>query len=168
MRACAVQIGDPMADTALVIESKLVDVTTYLSWDHDRLDAILADVARMVDDGELERAEHVFTDFADGLDRHIRLEEDTVFRIFEERTGLTEGPTRVMRAEHVEIRHVLSAIRGALGRGDGAAFRRERARLENVLGPHNVKEERVLYPSLDRLLSPGERPELAQRLAAYV
>ena len=110
-------------------------VSGYLSHDHDVLDAMLEDVALMVADGELERAEHHFADFAVKLRRHIAIEEELLFPEFERATGLVQGPTAVMRQEHVAIQRELEAIAGALARGDAAGFEAGRGALEAVLGP---------------------------------
>jgi hemerythrin-like domain-containing protein len=139
-------------------------VTGYLSWDHDRLDAILQSVRARVGAGDWEAARREYAPFHDGLDRHIRLEEEILFPLFEERTGMRGGPTAVMRVEHLEIRGALGAMRDALGRGDAGLFQDGLAHLLAVLPDHNVKEEQVLYPTTDRILPERDRAALAARL----
>lgn len=139
-------------------------VTAYLSWDHDRLDAILSDTTVMVDDGELERAEHTFHDFHDGLRRHIRLEEELLFPAFERATGIVGGPTAVMRAEHVEILKALAQMVDALDRGDPASFHDGHRMMGNVMGSHNIKEEHILYPGTDNALTAEQRRALVEQL----
>lgn len=138
--------------------------TAYMSWDHDRLDAILADTAVMVDDGELERADHTFQEFDEGLRRHIRLEEEILFPTFERCTGIMHGPTEVMRAEHVDILKALDMLRDALDRGDQFRFHEGRRMMSAVMTGHNDKEERVLYPATDRALTAEQRLALAAQL----
>jgi hemerythrin-like domain-containing protein len=139
-------------------------VTAYLSWDHDRLDAILRSVRARVEAGDWDAARREYVPFADGLDRHIRLEEGILFPIFEERTGMTAGPTAVMRVEHCEIRGALETMREGLGRSDPRLFENGLAHLFDVLPDHNVKEEQVLYPTTDRILGDKDRASLAARL----
>jgi len=139
-------------------------VTGYLSWDHDRLDAILQSVRARVEAGDWEAARREYAPFYDGLDRHIRLEEGILFPLFEERTGMTGGPTVVMREEHREIRGALGTMLDALGRSDVRLFQEGLAHLLSVLPDHNVKEEQVLYPTTDRILPDKERAALAARL----
>ena len=140
------------------------DVTTYLSWDHDRLDTILADVCRRVDAGELGEAEAEFAEFLSGLRRHIRIEEELVFPLFEARTGVTGGPTEVMRAEHLEIERALVMMKEGLAQKSADAFREGLRFLRSVLPDHNAKEEHVLYPTTDRVLSAQERSAFVERL----
>jgi iron-sulfur cluster repair protein YtfE (RIC family) len=140
-------------------------VTGYLSWDHDRLDAILQSVRARVEAGEWEAARREYAPFYDGLDRHIRLEEGILFPLFEERTGTAAGgPTAVMKEEHREIRGALETMRDAMERADARLFEEGLARLLSVLPDHNVKEEQVLYPTTDRILPEKDRAALAARL----
>jgi hemerythrin-like domain-containing protein len=142
------------------------DVSAYFAWDHDRLDGILEDTDRMVADGELERADHTFAEFVDGLRRHIRLEEDVIFPIFSQRSGVAGGPIQVMRVEHAQVLRTLEDMRQALDRQDAARYRAGRAELGEVLPAHNAKEERVLYPLIDSLLQDGEAAVLVGRMRA--
>jgi hemerythrin-like domain-containing protein len=138
-------------------------VTAYLSWDHDRLDAILESVRESVERGEWGEARREYCEFDRGLDRHIRLEEGILFPAFEARPGIADGPTAVMREEHRAIRAALHFMRAALARGDAGSFHHGMAALLTVLPVHN-KEERVLYPATDRALSGADRAALAARL----
>jgi hemerythrin-like domain-containing protein len=135
-----------------------------LSLDHDRLDGLLRDARAAAARDDLDRARQLLGEFRDGLERHIRLEEEVLFPAFEERTGITRGPTVVMRYEHTLIRAFLSEMTHALGGDDAAGFGTAATALEGILGPHNVKEENVLYPAVDRALSPDELALLAARL----
>ena len=138
-------------------------VNAYLSWDHDRLDALLQSAANRVDHGEWAQARLAYGEFDRGLARHIRLEEEILFPLFEARTG-TAGPTTVMREEHRLIRGVLAVIGAAVARADAPAFRSGVAALADLLPAHNAKEEQVLYPTTDRVLPEHERAALAARL----
>ena len=95
---------------------------------------------------------------ADELERHIAFEEGELFPAFEEASGLRAGPTQVMRAEHSEMRDLLSALGAAQPRVDPQGCRAELEHLRALLQEHNVKEESVLYPACDRLL--GGRTDL--------
>jgi hemerythrin-like domain-containing protein len=141
-------------------------VTSYLSTDHRRLDAILDGVvAHALADDRGETAAR-FRRFRAGLERHIELEESILFPLFEERSGITTGPTRVMRFEHQEIREVLAVIDARLQKGTLTDLLADVARLAELLGRHNLKEERILYPTSDRLAG-ADLPDLMRRLIGY-
>lgn len=127
------------------------NVAGYLSADHRRLDAIVLEVQRAATGAPADAAA-AFGRFAEGLDRHIRAEEEVLFPAFEDATGMLAGPTQVMRNEHAEMRRLLSEVSSALGAGDGPAALRTLHALVGLLAEHNMKEETILYPMADRSL----------------
>ena len=145
----------------------LRDVTEALGWDHDRLEELEARAFAARGNGDFAAARARFGEFAHGLARHIRFEEQILFPAFEERSGIQPeaGPTAVMRAEHREIERLLQAIVGAIGdpasRADGL-----RQDLHAVLALHNMKEEQVVYPDTDGMLAASERDALVARIQA--
>jgi hemerythrin superfamily protein len=68
-----------------------------------------------------------------------------------------------MRAEHRDIEMLLEGIRGTVG-VPGSAAETLRAELVRVLGEHNEKEEQVLYPGTDKLLTREESDALVARI----
>jgi iron-sulfur cluster repair protein YtfE (RIC family) len=126
--------------------------------DHDRLDNCFHQFQSMKRSDFAGAREH-FKEFKFGLQRHIIWEEQILFPRFEAKTGLYgTGPTEVMRQEHRRIGALLEAIHEKVKHGDPESDAEERALLE-VLTAHNQKEENVLYPALDRLLSEPEKAE---------
>jgi uncharacterized protein (DUF2249 family) len=142
------------------------EIMEALAWDHDRLDALGQAAFEFFACGETGEAQDRWREFTLGLKRHIRFEEEILFPAFEGRAGIspTNGPTAVMREEHREIERTIDAIGRAFS-GDGAALPL-RADLQRLLGQHNLKEERVLYPATDQSLDPEERDALVARIQA--
>ena len=139
-------------------------VAGYLSADHDRLDGLLAAVCKQVETRQLEEACATLAEFASGLSRHIRIEEEILFPILEMRTSRQAGPTLVMRSEHREI---LAAVRGmsdGLAQLDVDTFGEGLALLRQLLPAHNAKEELILYSEIERVFSDAERPLFVERL----
>lgn len=139
-------------------------VTSYLSWDHARLDRALAGAREHLRAERMGAARQSFDEYARGLERHMRVEEDLVFPVFEELSGLSGGPVAVMRDEHRSIRLALAMMRDGLERDDTQGFGAGVRFLQSILPEHNAKEEHVLYPTTDRLLTPSARATLARRL----
>lgn len=139
-------------------------ITECLSSDHDRLDGILAVVCRKVEANQLEESQTALAGFAFGLSRHIRIEEELLFPIFEMRTGLGGGPTLVMRSEHREILAAVRTMRDGLAQLDTEVFREGLTFLHQVLPAHNAKEEHILYPAIERIFSNTERALFVERL----
>lgn len=131
-------------------------ISVFFAEDHDRLDELFKTFQQMKR-SDFSKANEAFNEFKIGLQRHIVWEEDLLFPLWEEKTGMSEGgPTFVMRAEHRQIGQQLEAIHGKVAEQNPDSDREEQALLD-LLGSHNMKEERVLYPSIDQVTSAEER-----------
>jgi regulator of cell morphogenesis and NO signaling len=139
-----------------------------LSWDHDRIDAFEQGSFAARAAGDFEAARALLERFARGLFRHIGFEEDLLFPALESAAGLSPhaGPTAVMCAEHVEIRAAVQQLRDAIG-DPSADLTPLRHRLHGTLGPHNEKEERILYPMADQVLSGSGSDEMVAAIQGY-
>lgn len=122
-------------------------VSQFFSADHDRLDGLLAEYRRLkaTDHAAAKRA---FKEFLQGLKRHIVWEEDILFPAFEEGGPGEGGPTAVMRSEHRQIKTRLEAVHDKVREADPDSDDAV-ASLVELLGAHNMKEERILYPAID-------------------
>jgi iron-sulfur cluster repair protein YtfE (RIC family) len=131
-------------------------ISAFYEQDHDRLDELFKTFQKMKR-SDFAKAKEAFKAFKFGLQRHIVWEEDVLFPLWEEKTGMSEGgPTFVMRAEHRQIGQQLEAVHDKVGDQNPDSDQEEQALLD-LLGTHNIKEERVLYPAIDQLTSPEER-----------
>ena len=131
-------------------------ITAYYEEDHDRLDELFK-TFQTSKRSDFTKAKEAFKDFKIGLQRHIVWEEELLFPMWEEKTGMVEdGPTPVMRFEHEQIKQLLDAIHRKVENQDLNSDQEEQALL-NLLGSHNRKEERALYPAIDNVTSDEER-----------
>ena len=138
-------------------------VDEYLSWDHDRLDALLDETIDLFEASSFHEARDRWAEFACGLERHIVIEETIVFPVFDALSP-AGGPTRVMRIEHEQVRRAIAAMNAALEQAATDAFDVAVEALVSVLGEHNAKEEGVLYPAIDRMLDDEARSTLVRRM----
>ena len=140
--------GNPMSEQKTISE--------FYEQDHDRLDELFKTFQKLKR-SDFAKAKEAFKEFKFGLQRHIVWEEDLLFPLWEEKTGISEGgPTFVMRNEHRQIGQLLEAIHQKVAEQNPDSDQEEQALL-NLLGSHNMKEERVLYPSIDQVTSGEER-----------
>ena len=151
-------------DTGVAPDATFDSVTAYLSSDHERLDALLQEAGIRVADGRWPDAAESQALFERSMERHIRLEEEIVFPLFEARSGIVDGPTAVMRDEHRCMRRALAMMRAGIEAEDPAGFAEALSFLNSVRPDHDAKEERILYPMTDRLLAPRDRATVAARL----
>ncbi len=125
--------------------------------DHDRLDNIFKEF-KSAKNTDKNKAGNLFHQFKTGLQKHIVWEEEILFPLFENKTGMhNAGPTAVMREEHKKIKDFLEKIcvglRGTMLTED---FEEE---LIEILTEHNNKEENILYPWIDNSVSDEEKEE---------
>jgi iron-sulfur cluster repair protein YtfE (RIC family) len=142
------------------------NVTEYLAWDHDGQEDALIDARDAVDRGDLAGAFTYFDLYQHKLMRHMRLEERILFPLVESLTPQLAHSVDEMRHEHAQARHTLAILRQALVDADVVAFHHAFDQLGLILMAHEAREERIIYPILDRSLSPEQRVDLAARLAS--
>jgi regulator of cell morphogenesis and NO signaling len=131
-------------------------ITTFYEEDHDRLDELFKTFQRLKR-SDFAKAKDAFKEFKVGLQRHIVWEEELLFPMWEEKTGMIEdGPTPVMRFEHGQIKQLLDTIHQKVEKQNPETDQEEQALL-NLLSSHNRKEERALYPAIDNVTSAEER-----------
>jgi hemerythrin-like domain-containing protein len=111
--------------------------------------------------GDWAAAGPAFAHFRDQMKAHLDAEERVLFPAFEAATGMTEGPTRMMRHEHEQMRALLTQLGEACEARDGDAYAGVAETLLMLMQQHNMKEEHILYPMCDNALGAE-----AERLAA--
>ena len=137
-------------------------ITKYFEADHDRLDSLLKEF-QITKNLDYKKAKEYFKEFRFGLQRHIIWEEDILFPLFEKKTGMTAGPTHVMKSEHEQIGEYLESIHKKVQKEDPNSNEDEQ-KLLFILSNHNIKEEDVLYPAIDKLISDDERKKVFEAM----
>lgn len=139
-------------------------VTEFFQTDHRRLDGIYNRFQEAYKEGRWEDAAGEFREFRLGLKRHIKAEEEILFPVFEEKTGMHEsGPTFVMRMEHKDIQELLDKILDSTEGKDRSTVSDASYNLSNILADHNMKEEHILYPESDEFMSETERIKVVKK-----
>jgi hemerythrin-like domain-containing protein len=120
--------------------------------EHRACDEIFADAEKHVIDGNFEKAEEQFILFSNDTLRHFKKEEESLFPTFEELTGNTEGPTRIMKFEHEQVRGLIGKMAEAVENKDSDAYLSLAESMMILLQQHNMKEEQMLYAMCDRMI----------------
>ena len=142
-------------------------IAELMADDHRACDDEFAAIEQAVKKGDWTSAATTLRAFHDAMERHLTAEESTLFPAFETATGMSMGPTRVMRMEHVQIRSLLDDLRAAVEVADLASFRGQAETLLILMQQHNLKEENILYPMCDQHLA-GELAALCGQLGSAV
>ncbi len=123
-----------------------------LTTEHRHCDELFAEVEAAVHCQNFESAKSLFANFQNEMFAHFDLEEQRLFPAFEAKTGMTMGPTQVMRMEHSQIRSLLEEMREAIFHGEQENFFSLSETLLIMTQQHNMKEENVLYPMCEKHL----------------
>lgn len=138
-------------------------ISATMSRDHAACDERFGAAEAAAAAGDFAAAANALAAFSAALERHLGVEEGELFPAFERRTGMTEGPTEMMRIERAEMRELVGQLRAALEAGDAAEFLGLADTLNVLMQQHNLKEEQVLYALLDEALG-GEADALLAAL----
>ncbi len=138
-------------------------ITASLEAHHKSCDQQFALVEEAVSQQKWDEAMRLQTLFADQLNSHFLTEEQTLFPAFENKTGMSSGPTQVMRMEHTQMRGLLEELDKALQQRDQDEFLGCSETLLMLMQQHNMKEENILYPMCDQALTMGS-PGLGQTI----
>ena len=126
-------------------------ISHYLTQDHRECDAMLARAEEAVHSKSVE-ALTLTQAFVDDLFSHLDKEEKVMFPAFEEATGMTTGPTNMMRQEHMQMRSLASGLVEAVQNGDNKRYFGLTETLMILIQQHNMKEEQMLYRMADQHL----------------
>ncbi|MCK9260146.1 MAG: hemerythrin domain-containing protein [Azoarcus sp.] len=130
-----------------------MSLSSLMTDDHRACDHVFARVETLVAQADWPAAAAAMSTFAAALHAHFQAEEEHLFPAFEAATGMSGGPTAVMRAEHAEMRAFLDSMQAAIDARDGDDFAGEAETLMIMIQQHNMKEENMLYPMCDARLA---------------
>jgi iron-sulfur cluster repair protein YtfE (RIC family) len=134
-------------------------ISNFLESDHKRCDGLFMQTEASVVKGQWEQAEHSFACFCQALERHMTMEENVMFPAFEKAIGSRNGPTVVLRTEHQHFRGILQRLVVSIQEQRANDFFDHTDTLRIMLQQHNLKEEGILHPMVDRILS-GKEDEI--------
>jgi iron-sulfur cluster repair protein YtfE (RIC family) len=140
-------------------------ILEFLGSDHHACDNVFASAEEAVARNDWDSARSLFDRFQAAMARHLAMEEDILFPAFESRTGMSGGPTEVMRMEHAQMRDLLQAMADAVAAGDQNRYLGLSETLNMLMQQHNLKEENMLYPMSDQVLG-AERAAVIQSMEA--
>ena len=133
-----------------------MSITAPLFQHHKHCDDIFSRAEEACANGDWVTGEQAFALLFDQLETHFASEEELLFPAFETATGMTSGPTEVMRGEHRQMRDLLAQMQGALAARDSDTFGGAAETLLILMQQHNMKEENILYPMCDNALAASD------------
>jgi len=127
-------------------------IKEYLTSYHSRCDEYFA-VMEENASNSLSSTTVAYEAFAQCTERHFQMEEKIMFLEFERKTGMTEGPTSMMRHEHTQMRNLIKQMGEAIDSDNKDKFFGLSETLMILMQQHNMKEEQMLYPMAQQHLT---------------
>lgn len=128
-------------------------ISQYLTAEHHHCDDLFAQAEEAASRGAWREAKEGFERFRLSTETHFDMEEKVLFPAFENATGMTLGPTQIMRMEHRQMREVFEQMAAAVGREDADEYLGQSETLLMLMQQHNLKEEQILYRMADQTLA---------------
>jgi len=144
----------------------MTSISKFFTAQHRTCDRAFEKMEEAVSRDDWPRAEALYSELSRDTLQHFSNEEDALFPLFEEKTGMQAGPTQVMRSEHVELRELMQRMGDAVRARDRDTALGTAETFFLFLQQHNVKEEQVLYPMADQALQ-GSLQELSARVPGF-
>ncbi len=136
------------------MNSKLT-LIEYFVQDHRACDERWVEVETAIEGGNAAAIQASWETFDRVQRHHLDMEEKVMFPAFEAATGMTSGPTTVMRMEHEQMRGVLTQMAGQVAAGSFQQVMDLGDTLLMLVQQHNQKEEGMLYPMANDALGSG-------------
>ncbi|PLY07010.1 MAG: hemerythrin HHE cation-binding protein [Arcobacter sp.] len=127
-------------------------VSSFLTQDHRDCDDRFAALENSVASENWIEVEKVFASFFSDMQHHFDMEEKVMFPAFESKTGMTGGPTQMMRMEHQQMLQILGQMKCDIEKKDKEHFFGLSETLMMLMQQHNMKEEQMLYRMADQHL----------------
>jgi iron-sulfur cluster repair protein YtfE (RIC family) len=140
-------------------------INDFLGADHRRCDELFASAEQAAAAADWPACAAATESFRVALERHLAMEEKVLFPEFETRTGMSGGPTAVMRGEHDQMRGLCAQMAESALRRSAEQFLGHAETLLILMQQHNLKEESVLYPMAERSLG-ADAAALVRRMGA--
>ena len=131
----------------------MANIKEFMTKDHRHCDDTFAAMEQKANSEGLAAAKELYNKMAEEMEHHFQMEERVIFPAFEEKTGMTEGPTQMMRMEHTQMRSLIKEIGEALDEDNKDRFFGLTETMMIMVQQHNMKEEQMLYTMVQQHLS---------------
>jgi hemerythrin-like domain-containing protein len=141
-------------------------IKDFMTHKHRECDHFLAEAEDAVENGDFDTALEKYLAFKNETLLHFAMEEDFLFPEFEAKSGMTQGPTQVMRMEHSQAKSLFEKMDEAYNTKDTDRIYGLGESMNILLQQHNAKEEQMLYSMINNTLA-NEQDEIVKKLQNY-
>jgi len=141
-------------------------IKDFMTHKHRECDHFLAEAEDAVERGDFDTALEKYLAFKNETLKHFAMEEEYLFPLFEEKTGMTQGPTQVMRMEHAQAKSLFEKMDEAYNAKDKDRIFGLGESMNILLQQHNAKEEQMLYTMMQQHLM-SQNDEIVEKLTKW-
>ncbi|SFV50010.1 Hemerythrin HHE cation binding region [hydrothermal vent metagenome] len=141
-------------------------IKDFMTHKHRECDHFLAEAEDAVERGDFDTALEKYLAFKNETLKHFAMEEEYLFPLFEEKTGMTQGPTEVMRMEHAQAKSLFEKMDEAYNAKDKDRIFGLGESMNILLQQHNAKEEQMLYTMMQQHLM-NQNDEIVEKLTKW-
>lgn len=127
-------------------------LAAFMTADHKACDDKFVAAEQAAYGNNWHEAASAFNAFREHMIHHFRMEETQLFPALLTAGG-PNGPVQMMTMEHAQMSGLLDNMAAVLAHQDAQGYSGLSETLLTVLQQHNLKEEQILYPIAERLLS---------------
>jgi len=140
-------------------------ILDFMTAGHKSCDDEFARAEKAVLDTRWDEAAGAFNLFRADMAQHFRMEEDALFPALQAAGG-PASPVQMMCMEHAQMNDLLEQMAAAVKEKNAQSYSGIAETLLITLQQHNYKEEQILYPIADQILTPRRDTVLAAMQAA--
>jgi len=145
----------------------MATIKEMMTQDHRDCDDTFAAMEQTANSEGLAAAQASYAKMAEDMEHHFQMEERVLFPQFEEKTGMTQGPTQMMRMEHTQMRSLIQEIGEALAEENKDRFFGLTETMMIMLQQHNMKEEQMLYTMIQQHMA-AENDQLIMMMESMI
>lgn len=139
------------------------NIKSFLGTDHKECDEIFADTENAIVIGNWDEVAKQFEKMSAVFLRHFRMEEEVFFPEFESVSGMSCGPTQVMRMEHEQMRQAITKLQSEIANQNKDKALGICETFNILVQQHNSKEEMILYTMADDIMG-AKADEIISRM----
>ncbi len=130
----------------------MTSISAVMTHDHRECDVKFEDIESCVQSASFDKALELFQTWKKVNLRHFDIEETILFPETANKMGGKIPPIMVMEMEHIQIKKCIDDMENAINQKNSDSFMGLADTCLIMIQQHNMKEEQILYPIIDRSL----------------
>ena len=127
-------------------------MTNWLNHDHQKFESVVYQCRTACDAEDWSSVRRHFEELTSIYESHIYIEEEVLFPAYEKHPGVSMEPTASLKADHVQILHLIKHIAQQLDNSDHDNLAEDFSLLYRTLASHHEKEEEIFLPMASEAL----------------